>query len=151
MNTPNNKRGQETVKRIDEAFVSLMQEKSLHEVEISELCELAQINRSTFYAHYEDLFELANAYAAKVEQQLKAQAHIDGEFDWIFEYINSNTDQFQTYFKLGISQIETEYKKLFFRNGVFAVAKMWFEGGCKEPPEQMGEIIKREYRKAFGA
>lgn len=149
MNTLNNKRGQEFLQKIEAAFVTLLQEKPFHEVEVSELCELAQINRSTFYAHYEDLFELANAYAAKVEQQLKAQAHIDGEFDWIFEYINSNTDQFQTYFKLGISQPESDYKKLFFKNGVFAVAKMWFEAGCKETPKQMGGIIKREYEKAF--
>ena len=151
MNTPNNKRGQESLQKIEEAFVTLLQEKSFHKVEVSELCELAQINRSTFYSHYEDLFDLANTYTAKVEKQIKEQAHVDGEFDWIFEYINSNADQFQTYFKLGISQIEPEYKNLFFRNGVFAVAKMWFEGGRKEAPEQMGEIIKREYKKAFGA
>ena len=49
-----------------------------------------------------------------------------------------------------MSKKTADYKTLFFRNGVYAVAKMWFEGGCVEPPEQMGEIIKREYKKAFG-
>lgn len=70
MNTPNNKRGQETVQKIEEAFVTLLQEKLLHEVEVSELCELAQINRSTFYAHYNDVEALANAFAEKTEKIL---------------------------------------------------------------------------------
>ena len=64
MNTPNNKRGQETVQKIDEAFVTLLQEKLPHEVEVSELCELAQINRSTFYSHYNDVEALANSRSA---------------------------------------------------------------------------------------
>ena len=46
-----------------------------------------------------------------------------------------------------ISKKTADYKTMFFRNGVYAVAKMWFEGGCKEPTEQMGEIVKREYLK----
>ena len=149
MNTWNNKRGQESLLKIEKTFVNLLQGKSLHEMEVSELCEQAQVSRSTFYAHYKDILDLANSYAAKTEKLLKEQPHVDGEFDWIFEYIKSNTEQFQSYFKAGISQVEADYKTLFFRNGVFAVAKMWFEDGCKESPKQMGEIIKREYEKVL--
>ena len=48
-----------------------------------------------------------------------------------------------------ISKKTADYKTMFFRNGVYVVAKMWFEGGCKEPKEQMGEIVKREYLKIY--
>ena len=149
MNVKNNKRHQETIAAIDRAFLSLLKEKDLKDISVSELCEKAEVNRSTFYDNYTDMFTLANVYAEKIEKQVEDQLHADGEFAWIFEYIKANTDVFDIYFKLGISKKSADYKTLFFRNGVYAVAKMWFEGGCVEPPEQMGKIAKREYTKLF--
>ena len=149
MNTKNNQRRRETIAAIDAAFVSLLKEKELKDISVSELCEKAEINRTTFYENYEDAFALANAYSEKIENQVADQPHTDGEFAWVFDYIKSNADVFEIYFKLGISKKSADYKTLFFRNGVYAVAKMWFEGGCKEPPEQMGEIVKREHTKLF--
>ena len=151
MNTKNNQRHQDTIAAIEAVFFSLLKEKELKDISASELCEKAGINRSTFYDNYADTFALANAYAEKIEKSVAEQPHTNGEFAWIFDYIKSNADVFEIYFKLGMSKKTADYKTLFFRNGVYAVAKMWFEGGCVEPPERMGEIIKREYRKAFGA
>ena len=150
MNTKNNQRHQNTIAVIEAAFVSLLNEKELKDISVSELCEKAGINRSTFYDNYADVFALTNACAEKIEKSIAEQPHTNGEFAWIFDYIKSNADVFEIYFKLGMSKKSADYKTLFFRNGVYAVAKMWFEGGCVEPPEQMGEIIKREYKKAFG-
>ena len=150
MNTKNNQRHQDTIAAIEEAFVSLLNEKELKDISVSELCEKAGINRSTFYDSYTDIFALANAYAERIEKSVAEQPHTDGEFAWIFEHIRANADVFTIYFKLGMSKKSADYKELFFRNGVYAVAKMWFEGGCVESPEQMGEITKREYKKAFG-
>lgn len=148
MNTKNNQRQKEMIAAIDAAFVSLLKEKELKDISVSELCEKAEINRSTFYENYADMFALANAYSEKIENQIAEQPHTDGEFAWIFDYIKSNADVFEIYFKLGISKNSAaDYKNLFFRNGVYAVEKMWFEGGCQEPPEQMGEIVKREHMK----
>lgn len=147
MNTKNNQRRRETIAAIDAAFISLLKEKELKDISVSELCEKAEINRSTFYENYADVFALANAYSEKIEKQIADQPHTDGEFAWIFDYIKANADVFEIYFKLGISKKSADYKTLFFRNGVYAVAKMWFEGGCREPSEQMGEIVKREYIK----
>ena len=149
MNTKNNQHHKDTITAIDAAFVSLLKEQDLKDISVSELCEIAGINRSTFYENYTDVFALANAYSEKIEKQVADQPHTDGEFAWIFDYIKANADVFEIYFKLGISKKSADYKTLFFRNGVYAVAKMWFEGGCQESPEQMGEIIKREYKKAF--
>ena len=150
MNTKNNQRHQNTIAAIEAAFISLLKEKELKDISVSELCEKAEISRSTFYDNYADTFALANAYAEKIEKSVAERPHTSGEFAWIFDYIKSNADVFEIYFKLGMSKKSADYKTLFFRNGVYAVAKMWLEGGCVEPPEQMGEIIKREYKKAFG-
>lgn len=149
MNTKNNQRHQNTIAAIEVAFVSLLKEKELKDISVSELCEEAEISRSTFYENYVDVFALANTYAEKIEKSVAEQPHTNGEFAWIFDYIKSNADVFEIYFKLGMSKKSADYKTLFFRNGVYSVAKMWFEGGCAEPPELMGEIVKREHSKLF--
>lgn len=147
MNAKNNKRHQETAESINAAFLSLLQEKELLDITVTDICEIADIARSTFYAHYEDVSALANAYAARIEKQVSEQPHADSEFAWVFEFIKSNEKVFKLYFKLGMSNVSAEYKMIFFRTGAYAVAKMWFEDGCTESPEQMGEILKREYTK----
>lgn len=41
-----------------EALVTLMKDKQFEEIKISDICDTALVNRSTFYAHYEDKYEL---------------------------------------------------------------------------------------------
>ena len=147
MNVKNNRRHQETIDNIENAFVSLLRDKELNKISVTELCEAAKIDRSTFYANYEDISALANEITAKIEKQLEEQPHTDGEFAWIFEYVQANKDVFDIYFKLGLSQAKADYKMIFFRTGAYSVAKMWFDGGCVDSPVQMGEILKREYTK----
>ena len=88
MNATNNKRHQETIAVIGRAFLSLMKETDLKDISISELCEKAEVNRSTFYDNYADMFTPVNVYAEKIEKQVEDQPHADGEFAWIFEYIS---------------------------------------------------------------
>ena len=149
MNVMNNKRHQEIIAAIDRAFLSLLKEKDLKDISVSELCQKAEVSRSTFYENYTDVFTLANVYAEKIEKRVEDQPHANGEFAWIFEYIKANADVFEIYFKLGISKKSADYITLFFRNGVYAVAKMWFEDGCVESAEHMADIVCREYKKLF--
>ena len=149
MNTKDNKRHQEPIQRVCATFAELLREQELNEISVTELCESANIERSTFYANFADITGLANIYAAQIEKQVAAQPHGEGEFSWIFEYILENKDLFQVYFKMGLSQTASDYKMLFFRNGVYSVAKLWFEDGCIDTPQKMGEIIQREYKKLF--
>lgn len=151
MNTKNNKRHQETIDNINKAFITLLQDKQLSEITVSDICKAANINRSTFYEKYENISALANVIARNLENRIAEQPHIKGEFAWLFEYAKANADMFNLYFKLGISKSGGEYKTIFFKNGVYSVLKMWLEGGCVESVEQMNQIIKREYDKVFNS
>ena len=54
-----------TAVRMDEALIALLEEKPFAYITIKEICEKAQVNRSTFYLHYEnttDLLEEASRY-----------------------------------------------------------------------------------------
>ena len=43
---------------IRRAFMELLKQKPLQNISIKELCEKAEINRGTFYAHYTDVYDL---------------------------------------------------------------------------------------------
>lgn len=47
-----------TKKALFKALMSLLQEYSFEEIKVSDICSKALINRSTFYAHYNDKYEL---------------------------------------------------------------------------------------------
>ena len=149
MNTTNNKRSLATEECLKNALIALLKDKELADISITELCNVADIERSTFYAHYEDVSALGNACAADIEKRLSEVSHSADDFAWIFEYIKDHPEVFSVYFKLGVSKTTGDYKKIFFRTGAYSVAKMWFDGGCVESTEQMGEIVKREYLKLF--
>ena len=52
-----------TAKKMDEALISLLEEKAFEYITISELCKRARVNRSTFYLHYENMVDLLNETA----------------------------------------------------------------------------------------
>ncbi len=52
---------EKTERAIKQAFLDLREQKPLEKIKIKELCEKACINKSTFYAHYQDIYALENA------------------------------------------------------------------------------------------
>ena len=60
MNTKNNKRSQNTDEAIIRAAFEamLLGGKQISKITVREICEKAGINRSTFYAHYTDVYDL---------------------------------------------------------------------------------------------
>ncbi len=89
-----------TKKMLGDALIKLLREKPLPRITVIELCDVAYINRTTFYRHYKDIVELFNDI---VERFLE---FIDGQLDnvemdhpmphtipvivKIFEYIKQN-------------------------------------------------------------
>ena len=52
-----------TAKKMDKALVSLLEQKSFEYITVSEICKKADVNRSTFYLHYENTVDLLNETA----------------------------------------------------------------------------------------
>ncbi len=53
---------------INNAFASVLQDKGLSEITVSDICKVADINRSTFYEKYDDIYVLADACAKEIEK-----------------------------------------------------------------------------------
>lgn len=52
-----------TAKKMDKALISLLEEKPFEYITVSEICKKADVNRSTFYLHYENTVDLLNETA----------------------------------------------------------------------------------------
>lgn len=85
---------------LEDSFIKLLEKKDISQITITEICENADINRATFYAHYSDqndllkkieykLLDNINAHLAKLDQKNnKVSAVLIAEK--IFEYIQEN-------------------------------------------------------------
>lgn len=66
----NDLRWQKTEEAIMDAFVEELKERPLRKVSVSNLAKRARINKSTFYLHYEDIFDLGRSYARGLADEL---------------------------------------------------------------------------------
>ena len=170
MNTSNNKKRKKSQEQIEKIFLQLIQKKNIDKISVSSICEMANLNRSTFYANYIDIYDLAEKIKKNMENefaqfQLSNNAKQDSDgYLKMFKYIKENQIFFKTYFKLEeISKdIPTQYRielaekyyenKFidyhieFFRAGLNAIIKKWLNNGFKESPEEINEIIISEYK-----
>ncbi len=67
MNTKNNKRRRESVEKIEKAFIEMLQTKEIKEITVSDICKKTGLNRSTFYANFLDVYDLADKLRENLE------------------------------------------------------------------------------------
>ncbi len=62
-----------TKKSLYESLLILMKEKSFEDIKVSDICEKAYINRSTFYTHFEDKYMLLDALIKDLKESLQEE------------------------------------------------------------------------------
>ena len=70
-----------TNKVLFEALITLMEQKDFEKIKISDICDQALINRSTFYAHYEDKYDLLLAMINDLKNNLERELKENKEED----------------------------------------------------------------------
>lgn len=170
MNTKNNKRKRESRAKIESVFVELLQTTEINRITVSDICKAAGLNRSTFYANYEDIYALADTVREDLERNLGelykdevVNSSNSNDYLKLFRHIAENPLFYKTYFKFGydnsykIIDYDRElaekhfgnrfipYHIEFYKSGLTAIIKMWLAGDCRETPEEMNEIIISEY------
>ncbi len=171
MNTKNNARRRQSIAALESAFTVLLQDHKIKEITVTDLCKATGLNRSTFYANFEDVYDLADKLRHRLEAEfsdlfppdIPTDARINGALR-MFTHIRENQLFYRTYFKLGYDKahqvmiydrVRAEqdfhgehigYHIEFFRAGLNAIILKWLDSGCQETPEEMADILKAEYR-----
>ena len=183
MNVKNNRLIRETDEKIIRTVYQMMtqERRPIGKITVREICERANIHRSTFYAHYQDVFDvvekaegamsrqLTETFFRKLDEKATARECFTEIFAFIREY-----REFYIYYlneskNSGVLQLagdmirdrysganiqpqdfgahsmeEMEYHGAFFLFGMTAVVRMWLKNGCREEPEALYDLLRRQ-------
>ena len=171
MNTKNNRRRQQSQEKIETVFLALLEEKDIDQITVSDICKQTGLNRSTFYANYQDIYDLVEKLRLQLvkevdelyENDIANKGYTDGYLR-LFSHIREHQLFYKTYFKLGLEQKypidlrklardtrilggeHLEYHIAFHKAGITALIKRWLAGGCKESPKKISSILENEYK-----
>lgn len=65
-----NRRTLYTKKVIKESLITLLKNKEIHQVTVTDICKNADINRGTFYTHYKDAYDLLQSMEDELFNQI---------------------------------------------------------------------------------
>lgn len=70
-----------TADKMDSALVSLLESKEFSEISITDICQKAGVNRSTFYAHYDNTYDLLKEAHQNLINNFLAECTFDSPVD----------------------------------------------------------------------
>lgn len=169
------KRDEKTISAIKIATLTLIKEKNINEISICSICKRANISRSTFYLHYENIGDLIN----QIEDELInpifticcqfTTSNLKDKFIEIAKYIKTHHKKYQTiikkdadhfesraknrvdelmniYFNIKNSSIFSKYYYCFVINGAAGVFKAWILDDCKYDEKEIIENFIKNIR-----
>lgn len=79
MNTKNNQRFRETEINMEHAMLELMKVYDFKKITVKKICEKARVNRSTFYAHFVDIYDMLDKMETELRKELLASYNAETE------------------------------------------------------------------------
>lgn len=176
MNVKNNSRYKANSDKIENAFLFLLEKYKYDDITISQICNQANINRSTFYCHYTDINDLI----VKIEKKFAQETA--GIFNFgerrsheamveMFTFVKNNKFFYRAFLNIPyitFAEYDTKtkclenvgkvhnikssidmglyYRGSFFGAGIKEMCRIWLERDCKETPEEMASLLLEEYK-----
>ena len=107
-NLMENRNVRKSKKAIQKAFAELLSEKNdINKITVKEIVERADISKSTFYSHYEDIYSVSEEFEDEITTLLNSLLE---------DYLKNHTLDYPTYIKKLIELLkrnEDLYKKIF--------------------------------------
>lgn len=158
---------EESKKLISDAFIWLLQDKSMDEITVSQIAAQAKIGRNTFYNHFQKKEDVLNYIMQGCFDEVKENMRqIDNPsirdlLIWRFAIVKENpllkvfqnqSDIKQLLFqfrdnhvqKLNITEHKSdngEYTMDFYQGGIDYVMSRWIANGMKKPADEMADKI----------
>ena len=163
-----NRRIRMTKKLIKDALVSLLQKKTLDKISVREICDVADVNRSTFYDHYEDIYalfrEMENDFMSQIPKDYSSIG-TDRQFYELVRFVRENESlyvairKYSDLFGEKLTQIVlenyhadggrqndrlmTEMKVIYVVNGSCYLLDDWIKRSYYCTAEQMAAILMK--------
>ena len=159
----NNRRTIYTQKIIKESVLSLLETKSINKITVKDVCTKADVNRSTFYRYYEDIYacvdeiesEFIDALSIPEDCQpiqglqivlegfyqnpiLSNLAFVEGQtrlLQKMHEALDPGDEDKPMQF--------SEYQEIYVMAGMQGVLRKWVKDGMKEEPKELTKILQK--------
>ena len=167
MNKKENQRVRLTKLMLKKALIDLLESTPLQQISITEICNRAEINRTTFYKYYSsecDLYgDIENDFIAILETNLSnsPEKNLGGLLNLIYSnqkmmsvIINNSSEEnlSQRIFSLPFVMNNINLKRLnkvlykeelvfFLFSGCYALIKKWINTGFLIPPNEMSVLV----------
>lgn len=158
---------EESKKLISDAFIWLLQDKSMDEITVSQIAAQAKIGRNTFYNHFqkkEDILDyIMQGYFNEVKENMRQidSPSIRDLLIWRFALVKENpllkvfqrqSDIRQLLFQFRENHMQSlnitehksdnkEYTMDFYQGGIDYVMSRWIAKGMKESADEMADKI----------
>ena len=149
-----------TKKILFETLLKLMKHKNFDKIKISDICEEALINRSTFYAHYQDKYELLDDLVEDLKVSLLKDLENYEKKDIYSAILLNNRNGFLIDFLIDVteresairlkndedivkSQLPLEIIIRFYAGGLINICLSWLTQKEKYTKEELLEYINK--------
>lgn len=143
---------QKTKKNLYEALLHLMETEFFEKIKVSDICGKALVNRSTFYAHFEDKYMLLDSLIADLIDSLKQQLSKN-------KNISSSKEYYMQVMKLLFDHIEEKkeiYKLIMVNNKNSIAMDMIYSAlnddilqRVKKENNQKNEVVPADFAAQF--
>ncbi|MBS5285253.1 MAG: TetR/AcrR family transcriptional regulator [Clostridiales bacterium] len=170
MNTKNNQRFQESERKIQKALMDLVKTGDIQCITVQNICNEAEVNRTTFYAHFSDIRELTEQCEMQIRETITRTFQLSGsgqdsDRQWQLFVLRSMKD-YMNFYRLYFQYHKTEpaqngpatvwlsndekiehsmshYYRVFYRAGAEAILMRWINKNCTETPEELQFILSQ--------
>lgn len=151
---------------IRKAFFTLLKKYPIEKVTVSEICEIAEINRATFYRYYENQYALLSALESEMLDDIKRSSvehseDIDKLTEVMFSKLYEQKDTwllllsdhgdlrfqqkiyafFDEHFAKTTASKESEMRYRFLLYGYSGIFEHWVQSGMMESPQEMAMYL----------
>lgn len=142
-----------TKRNLYEGLLTIMRKKSFEEIKVSDICREALVNRSTFYDHFSDKYELLNSLIYDLEDELgnklnennsdnTAKEYYIKMIELFFDHISENIKIYSSIIKMNNDSIVMDMAyNVIFKN----VEKHLLEKNKNKTYDIPPEIISKFY------
>lgn len=162
-------RSKYTQTMIRNSFIKLLNEKPLAQIKLKEVCELAGINRSTFYRYYQDTYDWAEKMeeeCLKWAQSFTENMNNDNFEEILLHMLTATSENYELFNALFTSQNNTKFSEKVFNiflekaslevnqwdsyfiiSGWNGIIKCWIENGLKQTPQEVAAYMIKQLKK----
>ena len=111
-----------TKKVIKDTFLSLLEKKDISSISVKELCDIADVNRGTFYRYYEDIYDLLKKIEEEfIEEIRESNSMVHMSHHSIYTFTKEILDIFENNKKL-VRVLFNADSNIYFLDDVLEVA-----------------------------